>query len=145
MTTSLKTRKRCFKCGVEKPITDFYVHPQMGDGRLNKCKTCTKRDVSENYRANVEHYDAYERERSKRPERKAAVRGYLNRRPSLKRAASIATGNAIRDGRLIPQPCEKCGAEKVEAHHDDYSKPLAVRWLCRRHHLEHHGKESRAA
>lgn len=29
MTTTIKT---CFKCNVEKPITDFYVHPAMGDG-----------------------------------------------------------------------------------------------------------------
>lgn len=37
-------------------------------------------------------------------------------------------------------PCEVCGAEKTDGHHDDYSKPLDVRWLCRLHHMEiHHG------
>jgi hypothetical protein len=36
---------------------------------------------------------------------------------------------------LVPQPCEVCGATKVEKHHPDYSKPLEVRWLCREHHL----------
>ena len=30
--------------------------------------------------------------------------------------------------------CEVCGSPKVQAHHDDYSKPLEVRWLCVRHH-----------
>ena len=45
---------------------------------------------------------------------------------------------AKRSGELVPQPCEKCGKLKVDAHHDDYDKPLDVRWLCRKHHLEHH-------
>lgn len=139
------TTKTCFKCKVEKPITEFYVHPQMGDGRLNKCKACTKADVSENYRANLEHYVEYERSRSKRPERKMMVTEYVKRRPKHKRAANYAVSNAIRDGRLTRMPCEICGSEKSEAHHDDYTKPLEVRWLCRKHHLEHHGKQSRAA
>src|SRR5690606_9479569 len=39
--------KVCFKCGDEKPLTDYYRHKQMGDGHLNKCKDCTKRDVRE--------------------------------------------------------------------------------------------------
>jgi ribosomal protein S27AE len=33
--------------------------------------------------------------------------------------------------------CSKCGA-KAQAHHDDYKKPLDVRWLCPKHHGEHH-------
>lgn len=41
---------------------------------------------------------------------------------------------AQRRGKLRPQPCEVCGETKVEKHHDDYSKPLQVRWLCRTHH-----------
>lgn len=45
---------------------------------------------------------------------------------------------AIQSGRLIRQPCERCGVEPAEAHHDDYTKPMSVRWLCRKHHREHH-------
>jgi len=45
----------------------------------------------------------------------------------------------IRSGKLIKQCCEVCLTEKnVQAHHDDYNKPLDVRWLCIKHHAEHH-------
>ena len=53
--------------------------------------------------------------------------------------ASKLVNNAVRDGRLKKQPCETCGND-AQAHHDDYSKPPDVRWLCRKHHLEVHGK-----
>lgn len=43
-----------------------------------------------------------------------------------------------RRGKLVPKPCEECGRPDVQMHHDDYSKPLEVRWLCKRHHQEHH-------
>lgn len=45
---------------------------------------------------------------------------------------------AISSGRILRQPCEVCGAEPAEAHHDDYNKPLDVRWLCRACHSKWH-------
>ena len=140
MTTAVKT---CFKCGAEKPLTGFYRHSAMGDGYLGKCKECTKTDVSENYRKNRDYYAEYERNRFKRPERKCAALEYQRtrrKRHPLQYHAHYAVGNAIRDGRLIRQPCQVCGEEKSQAHHHDYSKPLDVHWLCRKHHLEEHGK-----
>jgi hypothetical protein len=41
---------------------------------------------------------------------------------------------AVKVGRLVKQPCEVCGDEKVEIHHSDYFDPLNVRWLCFVHH-----------
>ncbi|QEU07342.1 hypothetical protein [Paracoccus yeei] len=41
---------------------------------------------------------------------------------------------------IVPESCEVCGAEKADAHHDDYSRPGHVRWLCRRHHNQHHAR-----
>lgn len=50
----------------------------------------------------------------------------------------LARANAYyakKTGKLVPQPCELCGTTvKVEMHHEDYSKPLEVRWFCRRDH-----------
>jgi hypothetical protein len=137
--------KRCFKCGVEKPVDSFYRHSKMADGRLGKCKECTKVDVGTNYRAHRMQYAEYERLRFQRPERrKKAVeyhRNSVTKNPE-KAAARTAVGNAVRDGRLLKKPCQTCGNAKSEAHHPDYSMPLDVIWLCRMHHLEQHGKEA---
>ncbi len=45
---------------------------------------------------------------------------------------------ARRRGDIIKQPCEVCGDTKGNAHHDDYRKPLELRWLCRSHHTLFH-------
>lgn len=56
--------------------------------------------------------------------------------------AHVAVGKAINRGVLVKQPCEVCGTTKgrIDAHHDDYDKPLEVRWLCRKHHNLLHAK-----
>ncbi len=43
-----------------------------------------------------------------------------------------------RGGKIQREPCQICGNMKVDGHHDDYSKPLKVKWLCRIHHFELH-------
>lgn len=136
--------KVCFKCHTAKSRDEFYAHPQMADGLLGKCKECTKRDVAANYAAKRRQYSAYEQRRSKTAKRKACVAAVQRKRRIMDRAkyqARAAVGNALRDGKLFRQPCEACGATQTQAHHDDYSKPLDVRWLCFRCHREHeHGQ-----
>lgn len=151
MTAAMKT---CFKCSVDKPVDDFYRHPQMADGRLGKCKECAKRDVSENYAKRRDYYVSYERGRarlvhrvearktySQTPQGKEAMRRarlFYRERYPIKYVAKTMASNAIRAGTLARQPCEVCGEPKSEGHHDDYTKPLEVRWLCKRHHVEWH-------
>lgn len=137
--------KRCFKCGKVKALSEFYSHPEMGDGHLNKCKDCAKADVSLNYRAHRNHYASYERQRNQRPERKEARLEHQKVRRSNnpdKYHAYCLVSYAVRSGKLTKQPCEVCGEFDVEAHHEDYSKPLEVEWLCRAHHLQRHGKKA---
>ena len=57
--------------------------------------------------------------------------------PHAKIVARRKLRNALKTGALARLPCEVCG-EPAQAHHDDYSHPLAVRWLCARHHMAVH-------
>lgn len=90
-------------------------------------------------RRSVEKVRAADTRRSKTPERlsqnAANTRRWRENHPD-RYAAHIAVGNAVRSGALVKKPCEKCGSTQVHAHHDDYSKPLEVRWLCPEHHAE---------
>jgi hypothetical protein len=51
----------------------------------------------------------------------------------MKRAKAIVA-KARRMGKLTPKPCEICGNPDTQAHHEDYTKPLEVKWLCLHHH-----------
>jgi len=46
--------------------------------------------------------------------------------------------NAIQSGKLVRKPCEVCGDDNTQAHHEDYNKPLDVIWLCPKHHRKKH-------
>lgn len=153
--------KNCFKCQQEKPVDQFYRHKKMADGLLGKCKDCTKSDVRKNYSDRKSYYQEYEKSRANLPHRilarreyartqagrDAAIRAkvsYIERNP-IKRDAHNKVSNAVRDGKLIKRPCAVCGDENVHAHHDDYAKPLDVRWLCVTHHREWHNRYGEAA
>lgn len=127
----------------------------MADGYLGKCKACSRRDVIENRTKNLDYYRKYDRTRANDPVRVAGRQKYAetekckvnqrriksewNKRNEIKREAHDKVRQAILKGNLQRQPCEKCNTtDKVEAHHEDYSKPLEVMWLCDAHHKERH-------
>lgn len=150
-----RAMKVCFKCGVEKPLAEFYRHPRMADGHLNKCKDCTKRDVAKNYRRKRRDPKWLEAERRRgrekyhrlyRPEN-PAVFVTTNQDPAVKQWARRVFKSAVRDGKVVrPERCEECGTSKgpIHGHHDDYTKPLDVRWLCTRCHAAVHWRRDAA-
>lgn len=148
--------KECFKCKSSKDLNMFYKHKGMADGHLNKCKDCTKKDANEHRYKNIDKVRDYDRNRPNKAERVKkqsiyhsfgkgkevsikAKRKYRESNP-LRYKANCAVSNAIRDGRLSrPKNCSKCLKEcKPQAHHDNYNKPLNVRWLCIDCHNEFH-------
>ena len=139
MALSAGVQKSCFKCKKEKPLEQFYQHPQMSDGHLGKCKDCTKADVAirlSNKRQDIREYEQW---RSQTASRKAKLPDYqraMRVKYPEKYAARMALNNAVRDGRVERRPCEICGDLESEGHHHDYTKPFDVRWLCFKHHRE---------
>ena len=132
--------KPCIECAASKPLTAYYKHPQMLDGRLGVCKECHKRRMK--IRSLISpKVQEYNRARAKTPKVKARIRAISERwnrkHPEAYRAHYLVS-NAIRDGRLQRLPCVICGNEKSQAHHQDYSRPLDVKWLCAKcHHRIH--------
>ena len=61
----------------------------------------------------------------------------------LARWAHVAFASALKRGLVERQPCEVCGAEPADAHHHDYQRPLAVTFLCRRHHCQLHSRDKK--
>jgi hypothetical protein len=100
------------------------------------CQTCYQRAWRA---ANPDKVKAARQRYYKRT--KARQREKAKQADRAKVYARNQVNNAIKGGRLVRGPCEVCGKENTDAHHDDYDKPLEVRWLCpSHHHLLHPGR-----
>ena len=117
--------------------------------------------VKQHYRErHLEKLRAYDRVRNRQPDRLAQINertrvhyqteeGKRQNYERVKRwreenpekyVAHTIVGNAVRDGKITKRSCAVCGQTKnVDAHHDDYTAPLDVTWLCRKCHGSVHG------
>ena len=148
------TKRTCNICGATSEKSAFYA------GVTSRCADCHKAKVKENRSANAEYYKEYDALRFKNDPRvkerhkkyqatdagkksmRLAREKWMNEKPES-RAAHIILGNAVRGGRVIkPTKCEKCGCipkrRNLHAHHNDYTKPIDVIWLCSQCHSDHH-------
>jgi ribosomal protein S27AE len=48
----------------------------------------------------------------------------------------------VKRGTITKKPCAICHENSVQAHHEDYSDALNVRWLCVLCHRKHHIDQS---
>ena len=116
----------------------------MRDGYLNMCKSCVKNDVTNFRRSNIEKIREYDRQRYRSNDKRRAQLNNLRSNLSAEhKKTNYTLSNAIRDKRINrPIACTCCRKECVpEGHHEDYTKPLEVIWLCRSCHCRLHRAE----
>jgi hypothetical protein len=137
--------KRCTKCGIKRDENEFYKSKSNVDGLHNSCKICWKLRRKEKYIEKREqvriqcrkYYLANQEELKKRSrlyqkkERTQKTREYREKNPE-KYKARYAVSNALAKGKISKDEiCTICKTEcKLQAHHEDYSKPLDVIWVC---------------
>ena len=118
----------------------------MADGHLGKCKNCTKSDTAKRHERLSKNpkWMATERARHRLKQARYRANGTAckatqkardkwAKRNEHKIMAHKLADNAVRKGLIIrPDACNRCGAKatRLEKHHEDYSKPLAIEWLC---------------
>ncbi len=121
--------KICCRCDAELPLGDFPRDCTKEDGHRACCRACDRKRRKEcRARLSVE-------------KRREMTKYCWSDDPEVKKKhlARKKVWYAVKIGRLTKSDrCSSCGQEGyVEAHHDDYDKPLDVAWLCKSCHSEH--------
>lgn len=139
--------KPCTKCGLVKPLSEFYLQYPKGNYHNPRCKSCCLRVAAKRRR---EHKDK-ERARARKFHQNHVEQRYqyrlrqIREKPEIE-AAQRAVLKAIKRGDLIrPEVCDNCsgrlGGKRVVGHHFmGYDFPLLVVWLCDPCHKEAHGQ-----
>ncbi len=119
--------KLCTKCGVKKTLDNtHWVDGKEYSGFRHICKNCWYaqcKKYNSTEEGKISQNKKNKNRRQKYPERQKAI---------------DAVHNALKSKKLVKQPCDICRDTKVHGHHEDYSKPLQVIWLCSIHHRQRH-------
>lgn len=146
----LNGRWTCHKCKINKPVSDFNKDRSNRNGHQGTCRECQRKRLREIVRdpvlaARKREQNARYRERDREKLRPIWVQKQTKRQKEGKidkvklRCRMILQG-AIRYGRIFrPKCCAGCGKEcHAHAHHENYSKPFEVLWLCPTCHADVH-------
>lgn len=127
--------KPCSACKIPKELSEFHKDKQRKDGLNPRCKACSKTRNAKLYKENKEHINKinakYRKTKAGKESFKKTKNKQIEKYPNADKArrefrVQVNNGN-IRN----PGYCSKCpSAKNIQGHHDDYSKPLDVRWLC---------------
>lgn len=137
-----------FTCTRCRGLFSFGDMASEGDRIPSYCKPCRNEMHRANRTLTPEHFRSYHRDYQKtdrllNPDIVRADDRERYERKKLTKPKQVQAQNIVHDdfrsphGKITKQPCEVCGAV-AQAHHDDYSKPLEVRWLCPVHHKQEH-------
>jgi hypothetical protein len=133
--------KICCACKRKLPSKSYYLQTASPDGWRPQCIDCDRvyhhewqKNNPDKVQVNRERYENTPKGKSKRKE---IVRRYLINNRVKVRARQLVRNRIFRGKLIKPDRCEEClqGAV-VQSHHDDYSKPLEIKWLCRQCHKE---------
>jgi hypothetical protein len=114
-----------------------YRKRNPGDKRKGKrAEYSAKYRQTEQYKAAQKKYRTSE----KRKITDTSYQQYARDVTPEKPRAREAVRSALRKGQIVrPSRCQHCNQEcKPQAHHEDYSKPLDVVWLCVSCHTQIH-------
>ena len=134
-------KRTCVDCNETKDLIEGFYPTGKGGHYAKNCKECRKVQMA------LQKRDTYDidKQRIKSIKRRDDGRSkenfnrQVNKFPE-KNKARVSLRNAVKQGKVDKLPCEVCGGKKPQGHHEDYSKPLEVTWLCQKHHSEIHRK-----
>lgn len=150
--------KYCYCCRICKPVQKFNKNKSKKDGLADECKNCKHIQDKKYYNKNKNRLKQYSNDyyyahhdkclvackcysksiKGKEVHNRGSAK-YIKNNPE-KYAAHCKVYCALSTGELQkPKKCQVCNIKGyVEAHHEDYSKPLDIIWVCKKCHCIYH-------